>query len=182
MYNFSACKAALKDVEEWLAKEYTFIHTGRATPAVLDGLRVESYGDRQPIKNLATVSVQDARTLLVSPWDKGLLKAIEKAITTSDLGLSAATGDSGIRVSFPELSGERRQSLAKVVKEKMEEARISVRKERESAWNDIQEQEKNDEIGEDEKFGLKDELQKLVDETNKRLEALAEEKTKNILE
>jgi len=182
MYNFSDCKVALKDIEEWLAKEYTFIHTGRATPAVLDGLKIESYGQFQPIKNLATVSVQDARTLLISPWDKGVVKAIEKAIGASDLGLSAAVGDSGIRVSFPELSGERRQALAKVVKEKMEEARISVRKERERAWNDIQKQEDDSAIGKDEKFTLKDELQKLVDETNKRLEALAEQKAKNILE
>jgi ribosome recycling factor len=182
MYNFSACKVALKDVEEWLAKEYVFIHTGRATPAVLDGIRVEAYGDRQPIKNVATVSVQDARTLLVSPWDKGLFKAVEKAIMTSDLGLSVSSGDSGIRVSFPELSGERRQSLAKIVKEKMEEARISVRKERERVLDDIQKGEKDVTVSEDEKFRLKDELQKLVDETNKKLESLAEEKAKNILE
>jgi ribosome recycling factor len=182
MYNFSVCKVALKDIEEWLTKEYMFIHTGRATPVVLDGICVEAYGDRQPIKNLATVSVQDARTILVSPWDKSLQKAVEKAIMTSDLGLSVASGDSGVRVSFPELSGERRQVLAKIVKEKMEEARISVRKERERTWNDIQKQEDDGIISEDEKFGLKDDLQKLVDEINKKLESLAEEKAKNILE
>ena len=182
MYSFSSLKTELKNVEEWLGKEYSFVHTGRATPAVLDGLRVESYGQFQPIKNIATVSIQDARTLLVSAWDKTLLKAIEKAIITSDLGLSAATGDSGIRVSFPELSGERREGLAKVVRAKMEEARVSVRKEREETWNDIQKKEKDGEMSEDEKFRLKEELQKLVDETNKNLEKLMEEKTKNILE
>jgi ribosome recycling factor len=182
MYNFSSLKTELGKIEEWLGKEYAFIHTGRATPAVLDGLKVESYGEKQPIKNLATVSVQDARTLLIAPWDKGVIKEIERAIMTSDLGLSTAVSDSGIRVSFPELSGERRQSLAKVVRGKLEEARVSVRKEREESWSDIQKQEKDGALSEDEKFRLKDELQKIIDEANKQLETIADEKEKNILE
>jgi ribosome recycling factor len=182
MYNFSSLKTELGKIEEWLGKEYAFIHTGRATPAVLDGLKVESYGEKQPIKNLATVSVQDARTLLIAPWDKGVIKEIERAIMTSDLGLSTAVSDSGIRVSFPELSGERRQSLAKVVRNKLEEARVSVRKEREESWSDIQKQEKDGDMSEDEKFRLKDELQKIIDEANKQLETIADEKEKNILE
>ena len=182
MYNFSSLKTELGKIEEWLGKEYAFIHTGRATPAVLDGIKVESYGEKQPIKNLATVSVQDARTLLIAPWDKGVMKEIERAIVVSDLGLSTAVSDTGIRVSFPELSGERRQGLAKIVRSKLEEARVSVRKEREETWSDIQKQEKDGALSEDEKFRLKDELQNIIDEMNKKLEALADTKEKNILE
>ncbi len=171
----------MKKVEERLSKEYSQVHTGRASPSILDGITVESYGAFQPLKNVASISIEDPKTLRIVPWDKGVIKSIEKAIIASNLGLSPATDEAGIRVIFPQLTAESRQSLVKVLKEKLEEARIAVRRERENAWNDIQEQEKNGKMTEDEKFKGKDDLQKIVDETNRNLESIFDKKEKEVL-
>lgn len=180
-YNFSNTKAEMKKTEERLSKEYSGIHTGRATPSVLDGITVESYGAYQPIKNVASISIEDPKTLRIAPWDKTQIKGIEKAIVASNLGLSAATDDAGIRVIFPQLTEESRQALVKVLKQKLEDARIAVRRDREKAWDDIQAQEKDGKMNEDEKFRGKDELQKIVDEVNKNLEAVFERKEKEVM-
>jgi ribosome recycling factor len=115
-YNFSNAKAEMKKVEEFLSKEYTQLNTGRASPMVLDGIAVEVYGAFQPIKNVASVSIEDPKTLRVSPWDKSQVKAIEKAIMASNIGLSVATDESGLRVIFPQLTTETRQNLVKILK------------------------------------------------------------------
>ncbi|HWA32336.1 MAG TPA: ribosome recycling factor [Candidatus Paceibacterota bacterium] len=180
-YNFSAFKNELKKAEDFLVKEYRELNTGRASPSVLDGVSVESYGAHQPIKNIATVSVEDPKTLRIVPWDKGQIKAIERAIAASNLGLSVATDDAGIRVIFPQLTTETRTSLVKVLKEKLEDARITVRKERERVWDEIQAQEKDGKMTEDEKFRAKDELQKIIDEANKNLEGTFERKEKEVM-
>lgn len=180
-YNFSHTKAECKKVEEWLAKEYSQIHTGRASPALLDSVHVESYGSRMPVKNVASVNIEDPKTLRVAPWDKSQIKDIERAIQAANLGLSVATDDAGLRVIFPMLTTERRQSLVKVLKEKMEEARVSIRKVREEIWNDIQTKEKEGGMSEDEKFRHKDELQKIVDEANASLESLFAKKENEIM-
>ena len=180
-YNFSNFKIGLKKIEEFLGKEYSQLSTGRASPMVLDGVSIESYGSYQPIKNVASVSVEDPKTLRVAPWDKSQIKAIEKAITLADLGFSCATDESGIRVIFPQLTTETRQKLVKVLKEKLEEGRITVRKERGDVWDDIQKQEREAKMTEDEKMRAKDELQKIVDEANKNLEALFEKKEKEVM-
>ena len=180
-YNFSNFKIGLKKIEEFLGKEYSQLSTGRASPMVLDGVSIESYGSYQPLKNVASISVEDPKTLRVAPWDKNQIKAIEKAITVADLGLSCATDESGIRVIFPQLTTETRQKLVKVLKEKLEEGRITVRKERGDIWDDIQKQEREAKMTEDEKMRAKDELQKIVDEANKNLEALFEKKEKEVM-
>jgi len=126
LYNFSNFKTELKKVEEFLSKEYSQLSTGRASPMVLDSVSVEVYGSYQPIKNMASVSIEDPKTLRVVPWDKTQIKSIEKAITIADLGLSVATDESGIRVIFPQLTEETRQKLVKVLKDKLEDARITV--------------------------------------------------------
>lgn len=180
-YNFSNLKTELKKIEEFLSKEYNQLNVGRASPMVLDGVSVESYGSYMPIKNVASVSIEDPKTLRIAPWDKGQLKDIERAIMASNLGLSVATDESGIRVIFPQLTTETRQTLVKVLKEKMEEARISVRREREKVWEDVQEKEKEGKMTEDERFGAKDALQKIVDETNINLEAIFEKKEKEVM-
>lgn len=181
MYNFSNFKNELKKVEEWLSKEYSQIHTGRASPALLDSVMVESYGSNMPIKNVASVGIEDPKTLRVSPWDRSQIKEIERAIQAANLGLSVATDDAGIRVIFPMLTTERRETLVKALKQKFEEARISVKKEREAAWNDIQEKERAGGMSEDEKFRAKDELQKLVDDTNNNFEIIFEKKEKEVM-
>ena len=120
-YNFSNFKNDLKKAEEFLGKEYGQLSTGRASVMVLDGVSVESYGAHQPVKNVASISIEDPKTLRIAPWDKNQIKAIEKGILVADLGLSVATDEAGIRVIFPQLTAETRQKLMKVVKEKLEE-------------------------------------------------------------
>jgi ribosome recycling factor len=181
-YDFTAFKKSLLEVEEWLGNEYLGVRTGRATPAILDSVFVESYGSRTPLKHVASVTIEDAKTIRVSPWDKSQVKAIEKAIMEANLGLGASSDAQGVRVFFPELTAERRTALMKVVREKLEHGRVSVRSERDEIWSDIQEKERGGEIAEDEKFKLKDEMQKFVDGANQRLEEMAERKEKEISE
>lgn len=164
-----------------MGKEYSQLNVGRASPMVLDGISVESYGARVPLKNVASVSIEDPKTLRIAPWDKGQIKEIEKSIIASNLGLSVATDEAGIRVIFPQLTAETRQNLVKVLKEKLEEQRITVRQERERVWDEIQKQEKESKMTEDEKFRAKEELQKIMDEVNKNLENIFEKKEKEAL-
>jgi ribosome recycling factor len=180
-YNFSNFKIGLKKIEEFLGKEYSQLSTGRASVVVMDAVSVESYGSYQQVKNVASISIEDPKTLRVSPWDKNQIKAIEKAIMVADLGLSVATDESGIRVIFPQLTTETRQKLVKVLKEKLEEARITVRRERGEVWEDIQAQEKAGKMTEDEKLRAKDELQKMIDDVNQNLGVLFEKKEKEVL-
>jgi len=177
-YNTALLKAEFKKVEEWLLKEFSQIHSGRATPIVLDGIHIDVYGSRQPLKNTASIHIEDPKTLRVAPWDKSQVKEIEKAILTANLGLSVATDDQGVRVIFPMLTTENRTKLVKILKEKLEDARISIRKEREQALTDL----KNDDVSEDEIRRAKDEIQKCVDEANQNLEAIFEKKEKEVMQ
>ena len=180
-YNFSQFKTELKKIEDFLSKEYTQLNIGRASPMVLDGISVESYGSRVPLKNVANISIEDPKTLRIAPWDKSQIKDIEKAIIASNLGLSVATDDLGIRVIFPQLTTETRSSLVKVLKEKLEETRITVRRERENVWKDVEEKEEAKKLTEDEKFRAKEDLQKIIDEVNRNLEAIFEKKEKEVM-
>lgn len=182
MYDFKELKERITQAEEWLRKEYQGLRTGRATPALLDGIQVDSYGSRMPINQVSSVGTEDARTLRISPWDVSQIKAIEKAISDANLGVGVSSDDKGIRVSFPELTSERRTSLIKIAKDKLEHSRKSVRLAREETWNDIQAVEKAGDMSEDEKFRYKDELQKHVDAANVVMEELFNKKEKEIQE
>ena len=179
-YDFSPLKKKVTDTEEWLKKEYQGIRTGRATPTLLDGVLGESYGSRMPLIQVGSVSVEDARTIRIAPWDQSQIKAIEKGVTDANLGVGVSADERGVRVTFPELTSERRGALMKIAKDKLEDARVSLRGERDRVWSDIQKKEKESEISEDEKFRYKDEMQKLVDEGNKKLDILAEKKRAEI--
>lgn len=180
-YNFSTIKQRLDEVASWLSDELSSIHTGRAMPALLDKVAVETEsGTRSPIAHIATISTQDPRTLLISPWDSSQTKNIEKALSNSSLGVSVSVSGTGLRVFFPELTAERRKSFIKIILARLEDARISLRKAREEVWSDIQDKEKNGEISEDSKFKAKEELQKIVDEYSKKLEEATERKRKDI--
>jgi len=179
-YNFSLFKERIKGTEEWLIKELSQIRTGRATPSVLDGVFVDSYGSKMTISQLAAISGEDARTLRITPWDSGQIKAIEKAISTANLGFSPVVDDRGIRVVFPELTSERRVAILKAAKMKIEEAKTTLRKERDAVWEDIQKKEKAGGMGEDEKFRLKSDMQKIVDEANKKIEDFLKRKEAEI--
>ena len=180
-YNFAEFKSQLKKVEEFLSKEYGQLNIGRASPMILDGISVESYGAFTELKNVASIGIEDPKTLRIAPWDKTQIKGIEKAIQGANLGLSLATDEAGIRVIFPQLTTESRQTLVKVLKQKLEDARIAVRKERENTWDDVQTKEKDGVMTEDEKFRAKEELQKYVDEANNNLEAIFSKKESEVL-
>ncbi len=180
-YDFTALKNKINEVEEWLKGEFSSIHTGRAMPALLDGVMVDSYGAKTAVSHIAAIIAEDPRTLRVAPWDKSQIKEIEKAINNANLGVSVASDDQGLRVFFPELTTGRRQSFIKVAKEKLEDARVSLRSEREKVWNDAQAKEKEGEMTEDDKFRLKEELQKIIDDANNRLDAMADKKEDEIM-
>jgi len=180
MYDFKKYKAGLAGTEEWLKKEFFSIRTGRATATLLDSVFVEAWGSRMPLNQVATVSMEDARTLKVNPFDAGQASAIEKGINAADLGVSVLVNASGMRVIFPDLTGERRELLVKQAKKKLEEAKVSLRKERDEVWTDIQNKEKAGGMGEDDKFRFKDEMQKYFDETQKKLEKMTVDKEAEI--
>ncbi len=181
IYNFGQFKMNLKKVEERLVKEFLHVPIGRASPALLDGVLVETYGAHQSLKNVSSVSIEDPKTLRVSPWDKGQIKGIEKGILAANLGVSVVADDQGLRVIFPQLTTETRANMVKVLKEKLEAARIHVRQERDKVWSDAQNKEKEGQLTEDDKFRAKDELQKIIDETNQNLEILFEKKEKEVM-
>lgn len=179
-YDLKPLGKKIEAAKEWLAKEYRSLRTGRAAPAILDGVQVSAYGSMMPLKQVGNVGVEDARTLRVSAYDAGLIKDIERAISAANLGVGTSSDGSTIRVTFPELSGERREQLVKFAKGKLEEARTSVRLARDESWKEIQEREREGTLTEDDKFSLKEELQKKVDKANEDLEGAFESKQKEM--
>ena len=181
-YNFVNLKKEVANIRDWLTKELMNIRTGLASITIFDNVRVENYGALTPVNQMANITTEDAKTIRVNPWDSSQIKGIEKAIISADLGVSVAVDDKGIRLSFPELTSERRQMFVKVAKDKLEQAKISLRGERDKTWNDIQTKEKANEISQDDKFQLKDEMQKIIDDESQMLENLFEKKEKEIME
>ena len=180
-YDFSGFKKKMGDVAEHLNKELSAIHTGRASSAILDGIFIESYGAHLAIQHVATIANEDARTLRIVPWEKANGKEIEKAINAANLGISVSTDDAGLRVSFPPLTTERRIAFTKIVRDKVEDARVTIKGEREKTKNDIIATEKDGGMSEDEKTRALEDLQKLVDEANNNLESIGAKKEKEIL-
>lgn len=161
--------------------ELAKLRTGRAHPGLVEGLLVDYYGTQTPVKQMASVTVPEPRQILISPWDKGALASIETTVRESDLGLNPMNDGIGVRITLPALTEERRKELVKVLNTKAEEGKIAIRSVREDIWKDIQEVEKEGLIGEDDKFRGKDDLQKVVDEYNQKLEVLREKKEGEIM-
>lgn len=176
MYDFKNFQTQLAQSVEWLKKEFAAIRTGRATVTLLDGVFVEAYGSRMPLNQVATISNEDPRTLKINPFDQSQSSVIEQGIIKADLGVSVLVNDSGIRVIFPELTADRRDNLVKQAKKKSEEAKISIRKHRDEVQNEINQKEKSGEMGEDDKFTAKEKMQSLVDETQKQIDKMMDEK------
>ena len=176
-YSFSDFSTQGKEVIEWLKREYTGISTGRATPAILDLVSVESYGSRTAIPHVASVTIEDPRTLRVAPWDKSQVKIIEKALYDADLGLSVSVDDGGLRIFFPQLTTERRAQLVKVLKDRLEDGRVKVRMLRQETQKDIEAQN----LPEDDAKRANDELQKKVDEYNGLLEDVFTKKEAEVM-
>lgn len=181
IYNFTSLKTNVKEVEEWLKRENSQIRTGRASLNLLDAIRVDSYGSLVPLNQIGGLSTEDPRTIRISPWDMSQVKEIEKVLVASNLGVSVAVDDRGVRVSFPPLTTERRDEFVKLAKTKLEQGKISLRKHRDEAWNEIQEKEKEGGMSEDEKFRFKAEMEKIIQDTIKNLEALCDKKEEEIM-
>jgi ribosome recycling factor len=164
-----------KKIEDWLTTEYGQVHSGRATPMVLDGVQVELYEMMQPIRNVASISIEDPKTIRIAPWDKNAVKAIEKALTDSNLGLGVVADSDGIRLIFPALTTERRQQTVKILGQLQEEARIRVRKVRGDFMDELKD------LPEDEQRRGKDDIQKLTDATNANLEAIFNKKEVEVM-
>lgn len=170
----------MKKTVDFLESDYAAIRAGRANPHVLDKLRVDYYGTPTPIQQVGNVTVPEARIIQIAPWDKSLLKAIEKAIMTSDLGINPSNDGSVIRLIFPELTEERRKDLVKDVKKKAEDSKVAIRNIRRDG-NDAYKKLAKSEVSEDEIKQLEEELQKLTDKYIKDIDALMEAKSKEIM-
>ncbi len=170
----------VKTVES-LKEEYSTIRAGRANPHLLDKLRVDYYGQPSPLQSVANVSVPEARVIQIQPWESKLIKEIEKAIITSDLGLTPSNDGKVIRLVFPELTEERRKDLVKDVKKKAENAKVAIRNIRRDANELFKKQNKASEISEDEFKKLEDDVQKLTDRYVAEIDRIMEDKSKEIL-
>ena len=167
---------------EALKKEYVRLRTGRATPALLDGIKVNCYESQMPVDQVASISVPESRLITIKPWDQSVIKEIEKSILRSELGLTPMNDGKIIRISIPPLTEERRKELAKMAKKMAEEAKIAVRNHRRDA-NDIFKELKNEkEMSEDEMFKAQDDVQKITDDYIARIDKVTAEKEKEILE
>lgn len=167
---------------QWFDQELKNIRTGRATPALVEDLKVSYYGTPTPLKQVASISVSDARTIVISPWSKDTLVEIEKSINESEMNLSPNNDGNVIRINLPALTEERRKELVKILNKKTEEGRIRIRKVREEVWDEIQQKVKNGEISEDDKFRAKDKLQEIVDQFNGKIEQASKKKEEEIMQ
>jgi len=174
-------EAEFKKAFEHLKSEYSHLQVGRASAALVEGLSVDAYGMKQPLKAVGNISIPDPKTIQIQPWDKGLLTEIEKAIRNSDLNLAPVNDGVVIRLNIPPLTEERRKDLAKVVHRLAEEARIAVRHVRQKAHDDLRDMEKNSQITEDQMRGGQKRLQEKVDHINGEIETLAKNKEKDIM-
>ncbi len=166
---------------EALLRDYATIRAGRANPHVLDKIKVDYYGTPTPLQQVGNISVPEARIILIQPWEKKMIREIERAINTSDLGINPANDGSAIRLVFPELTEERRKSLAKDVKKKGDEAKVAVRNIRRDANETFKKMNKNNELTEDDQKNLETKAQKLTDKYIAKIDEAVEEKTKEIM-
>jgi ribosome recycling factor len=167
---------------EAVAREFASVRTGKATPALLDTVRVEAYGTHVPLNQVATVTAPEPRLLVVQPWDKGLVGAVERAIRSADLGLNPATDGAVIRVPIPPLTEERRRELVKLLHKMAEEGRVSVRHARQVAKEALEKARREGELSEDDERRHLKELQKETDEHIGRIDEMLKAKEKEVLE
>ena len=175
-------KTRMIKTAEVLSAQFDTVRAGRANAAVLDQIEVDYYGSPTPIRQIASISSPDARTLLIQPWDASTLKLIEKAILTSELGINPQNDGRIIRLVFPQLTEERRKELAKQVRKYGEEAKVAVRNIRRDAMDKFKAQKKKSEITEDDLKIIEKDLQKLTDDYIKEVERIADEKEKELME
>ena len=178
----SEAKSGMEKTLEAIRHEMTTIRTGTASTALLDGIRVEYYGSMLPLNQVANIAAPEPRLLTIQPWDKKALPVIERALMSSDLGLTPANDGHTIRLPIPQLTGERREELVHLVKKFAEEARISIRNTRRDANEHLKKEEKRGEISEDDRRRAQDEVQKMTDAFIKQIDEVLEHKESEIME
>jgi ribosome recycling factor len=175
-------KPELEKVINFFNDELKKIKTSRATPALVEDVSVECFGQKFPLSQLALISVPEPRQILIQPWDASYIEGIVKALEKTGIGITPIVEKNSIRINLPPLSEEFRKEMARLVSEKKEQSKQTVRRWREKAWAEIQQGFREGKIREDDKYKGKDELQELIDEYNEKIEELAEKKKKEILE
>lgn len=178
--NFEQYKNKIEEIKNWTQKEFGGIRTGAASIAILDNVKVQAYGALMPINQLANLGVQDSKTILVSPFDTSIMKDLERGLNEANLGLSVSGTSDGVRLSFPDLTTDRRVMLLKLAKEKLEDGKVTIRKERDDIWKEIQAKEKEGEIGEDEKFAAKEQMEEITKKANEKLDEIFANKEREI--
>ncbi len=171
----------MKTALEAVKKQFLGIRTGRAHPSLVESIKVDYYGTKTPLKQMANITVPEPRMIVIHPWDKSSMESIEKAILISDIGINPVNDGKLIRLAMPQLTKERREELVKVLHRIMEEGKVSIRNARHHANDTAAKLEKDNKMTEDDKFTTKDKVQKLTDEYTKKMEAVLEEKTKEIM-
>lgn len=174
-------KKQMEEILESTAKELSGIRTGRATMSLLDGVAVDNYGTKSPINQVASISIPEARLMVIQPWDKSKLGEIEKALLKADLGLNVHSDGKVIRVTVPELTEERRKDLAKLAKKLSEEGKISIRNSRRDAIDAIKKLEKAGKVPEDDSRREQDNVQEITDENIKKIDEMFNAKEKEIM-
>ncbi|EKD63663.1 MAG: hypothetical protein ACD_51C00231G0006 [uncultured bacterium] len=177
----TSAKAEFEKAMTHLKDEYGKLQVGRAHPGLVEGLLVDAYGISQPLKAVASVTIPDAKTIQITPWDRSVISSVEKAIRESNLGLNPVNNGAGVILNIPPLTEERRVELSKVVKKLAEEAKIAIRNSRQTAHSKFKELEGAKQITEDEKFGAEADLQKVVDEYNKKIDEQEKVKVEQIM-
>ena len=165
---------------DFLRTDLTQVRGSRATPALVENVKVDAYGSKMNLKEVASIMTPDAKTIVIQVWDKGLVNAVVNGIEDSKIGLNPAIDGQSIKLAMPPLVDERRKELTKLLHEKLEQARIKIRRGRDEAWHKVQNLEKERKISEDDKFRAKDDLQKLVDDYNKKVKEMGEGKEREL--
>ena len=166
---------------EVLSNDLATMRVGRANPMIVENILIEAYGSKTPLKQLASISAPEARTILIQPWDKTISKDIEKGIVVANIGINPVNEGSQIRLTIPPLTEESRKELTKAVGEKMEKSRIAIRQIRDKVRDEISQQEKNKDITEDDKYNLQKQLDEMVKDYNEKIKLAGDKKEKEIM-
>lgn len=181
MSDIQKFKTQMGEVTEWLKKELSGIRTGRATINLLDSVMFNAYGSKVPLNQNGSIAIEDPKTIKITPWDKSLIQEIEKGITLADLGVSTSVDGAGVRVIFPDLTTETRQKLVKQAKIKIEDAKVSIRSERNKIIKEIEEEKKAGSLPEDDAKRKEEEVDKIVKETQESFEGILKSKEEEIM-
>ncbi|MBN2326126.1 MAG: ribosome recycling factor [Candidatus Omnitrophica bacterium] len=178
---FEEAELEMEEALDSIRRELAQLRTGRATPALVDGILIEAYGAKTPLKQMANISIPEARLIVIQPWDKSVLPDIEKAIQKSDLGINPSSDGKLIRLSIPPLTEERRRDLVKLAKKIGEEGRVRIRRLRRDSIESLKASEKKGDIPEDESKKMQDDVQKLTDKFTQKIDDILKDKENEIM-